>query len=254
MANKVFGSPVTDEVVSTVYPTLLPNQITARHRAEVAFLYRNANGRVDNVTTYVHNLKGAYGDGTSTLCKVFNATGGPVRFSRSHTWEGSVWRSPYPQIIQNGQWGGFLHVRSRLAGPSKEAAVYSGVNNDGQDRGWMICWNTRRMNRANAVYSEVRTTAHFATANWEYMNQRMKQRLHYHSDTWGGGLTMISVGTGSSPELVATLTLDGLEGRFMEMASEVVMAGLPSLNSRYVDEVDEASLAADEAALSDDDE
>ncbi|KAL3645949.1 hypothetical protein CASFOL_011129 [Castilleja foliolosa] len=57
---------------------------------------------------------------------LYNATG--------HTWEGSVWRVSYPPIIQNGQWGAFLHVRGRVMGPSHEAAMYSGQNLAGATR------------------------------------------------------------------------------------------------------------------------
>lgn len=51
-----------------------------------------------------------------------------------------------PFYYSDGQWGAFLHVRGSLTGPSKEAVVYSGKNNDGISCDWMLAWNTALMN------------------------------------------------------------------------------------------------------------
>lgn len=233
MAANVFGIPVTDDTVKIMYPEL-QGPITANQRAEVALLYRTAENKHVLVNQYVHNLKDRYGTGTSTLCMVYNATGGTVDFSRVHNWEGEVWGSPAPSVIQNGQWAGFLHVRGRLAGPSKAAVVYSGKNNAGDGRDWMLAWNTSRMNYANRVYTEIRAKNHFNTDRWSYISGLMDRQSTSHIDTWGGCRSVIAVGGGSSPALEATMTLDGLSVRFVEIADAI--ASSEGLDSTTVDD------------------
>ncbi|KAG6467882.1 23 kDa jasmonate-induced protein-like [Zingiber officinale] len=237
MATNVFGNPVTDDTVRLIFPNI--TEITARHRAEVALQYMNADEKATNVSRFVHNLKEAYGTGTSTLGMIYNATGGNLSFVLNHTWEGAVWRSPYPQVIQNGQWAGFLHVRGRLMGPSKEAIVYRGVNNDGAGRDWMLAWNTSRMNYQNRVYAEIHTAGGFGSANWNAIDSKMDSQTNNYSTTALGGFASASIGAGSSPEFVGILSLEGLGSNFMAMATDVSVVS-QSLDSKYVDDVEGA--------------
>lgn len=245
MAVNVFGNPVTDDTVRLVYPNL--TQITALHRAEVALQYMNADDRATNVSRFVHNLKGAYGTGTSTLCMIFNATGGNLQFDRHHSWEGSVWQSPFPQVIQNGQWAGFLFVRNRLMGPSKGAIVYRGQNNAGNGRDWMLAWNTPRMNWQNRVYTEIRSAGSFNSVNWNTINNSMEAQYNNHSTTALGCFSSVSIGSGSSPEFVGIMSLAGLRSDLAAIASDVSVVS-ESLDSKYEDEVGEGGEGEDEAA------
>ncbi|XP_073054837.1 23 kDa jasmonate-induced protein-like [Primulina eburnea] len=238
MATNVFGNPVTDDTVRLLHPNII--NITARDRAEVALQYMNADERATNVSRFVHNLKAAYGTGTSTLCMIFNATGGNLAFVLNHNWEGNVWQSPYPQIIQNGQWAGYLHVRGRLIGPSKAAIVYRGQDNDGAGRDWMLAWNTARMNYQNRVYAEIRAAGGFGSANWNTIDSSMERQTNNYSTTTLGGFASASIGSGSSPEFVGIMSLADLGPNFMAMASDVSVVS-QSLDSKYVDDVDEAA-------------
>ncbi|KAL6528766.1 hypothetical protein OROMI_028942 [Orobanche minor] len=233
MATNVFGNPVTDDTVRLVYPHI--KVITASDRGRVALLYMNADEKATNVSRFVHNLKAAYGTGTSTLGMIYNATGGNLTFVLNHTWEGSVWRSPFPQLIQNGQWAGFLHVRGRLMGPSKAAIVFRGQNDAGNTRDWMMAWNTPRMNWQNRVYTEVRNSGHFSSVNWNVVDSSMETRTNNDSNSALGGFCSVSIGSGSSPEFVGTMSLPDLGNiDFTAMASDVsVVSG--SLDSKYED-------------------
>ncbi|KAL6544313.1 hypothetical protein OROGR_010810 [Orobanche gracilis] len=244
MATNVFGNPVTDDTVRLVYPNL--TQITALDRAGVALQYMNADDRATNVSRSVHNLKEAYGNGTSTLCMVFNATGGNLHFDRHHSWEGSVWRSPFPDIIQNGQWAGFLFVRDRLMGPSKGAIVYRGENNDGIGRDWMLAWNTSRMDWQNRVYTEIRAAGSFNSANWNTINNSMEAQTNNHSTTSLGCFASGSIGSGSSPEFVGRMSLAGLRSDLAAIASDVSVIS-ESLDSKYKDDVGEGDEGEDGA-------
>ncbi|KAG6469618.1 hypothetical protein ZIOFF_070548 [Zingiber officinale] len=176
MATNVFGNPVTDDTVRLVFPNI--TVITARDRAGVALQYMNADEKATNVSRFVHNLKEAYGTGTSTLCMIYNATGGNLSFVLNHTWEG-------------------------------------------------------------AVYAEIHTAGGFGSANWNAIDSKMDSQTNNYSTTALGGFASASIGAGSSPEFVGILSLEGLGSNFMAMASDVSVVS-QSLDSKYVDDVDEA--------------
>ncbi|CAA0838394.1 Unknown protein [Striga hermonthica] len=234
MAVNVFGNPVTDDTVRLVYPNL--TQITPLNRADVALQYMNAESKADNASTFVHNTKRDYGNGTSTLGMFYNATGGTLSLQLTHDWEGSVWRSPIPQVIQNGQWAAFLHVRYNVMGASKGAMVYRGQVNNGLNRDWMICFNTSRRHFQNRVYAEIRVQGGFNSVNWGTIDNNMERQQNNFTNTQNGGIARVSIGSGSSPEFVGILTLEGLTPRAMELADNI-SAISPSLDSKY-DETD----------------
>ncbi|CAH9113959.1 unnamed protein product [Cuscuta epithymum] len=245
MATNVFGTPVTDATVRLVYPNLRPEEITATLRAQVALRDMNANNRADNASTYVHNLKDAYGTGTTTLVTFFNATGGDLSFVSYHSWEGSVWRYPVPHLVQNGQWGAFLHVRDRLMGPSKAALIFSGFNHAGVACDWLLAWNTPRRHFQNRVYTEIRALRGFNSVNWNTIDNAMERNLNNHTTTWNGCLSSMALGSGSSPQLVARVSLDGLSQLIAE--TEPVPA---SLDSKYVDDDGQDDAEPTDAAAS----
>ncbi|KAL3645956.1 hypothetical protein CASFOL_011136 [Castilleja foliolosa] len=229
MSSNVFGTPVDNGTVEEIYLGI--TNITAQHRAEVALNYINAGGKADDARAFVNDLKYWYGNGTSTLCTIYNATGNNLTFARKNTWEGSVWRSPYPNIIQNGQWGAFLHVRDRLMGPSHEAAMYTGQNLAGNTRDWLLAWNTSRRHFQNRVYTEIRTSV----PNWNTINNNMEQQTTNHSTTALGCFSSVSVGSGSSPHFVAIMTLEGVNRNAAAIASDV-SAIFSSLDSKTEDD------------------
>ena len=90
----------------------------------------------------MEGLKKQWGTGVSTLCLIYNATGDPIDFVTDHSWHGHIGPGPYPTRIENGQWGGFLHVKtSGTATGSSAAVVYRGVNNNDQHCDWMAAWS-----------------------------------------------------------------------------------------------------------------
>ena len=137
MAGNVFGNPVTDDVVKLIYPT---QQVTPQLRAQVAFQYMNADGRNVNCQNFEHNLKTQCCTGYSLLGMIFNCTGDTLTHVNSKDWHGSVWKSPAPAKIQNGQWGGSLYVHSTLHW-SEGAVVYLGNNGDGVGCEWLLAWD-----------------------------------------------------------------------------------------------------------------
>lgn len=153
MASNVFGNPITDSTLEGM-PQYAGKTITRTDRASAALNMKNAGNKDTNARTFVENLKKQWGDGVSTLCLVYNATGDTVKFAANHDWYGHIGPSPFPVEIQNGQWGGYLHVKiSGEATGSSAAVVYRGKNEAGVECDWMLSWSNpwNRLSSDNTV-------------------------------------------------------------------------------------------------------
>ena len=84
-----------------------------------------------------------YGNGISTKCLIYNATGATLDFITYKDWQGHIFETPHPSQIQNGQWGAFLHVHPKAAARgSAGAAVYRTKRPSGSDScDWLFCWS-----------------------------------------------------------------------------------------------------------------
>ncbi|KAK1309868.1 hypothetical protein QJS10_CPA08g00129 [Acorus calamus] len=139
MAYNVFGNPITNSTLEGM-PEYNGKTITRTDRAHVALNMKNAADKDVNARQYVENLKARWGNGVSTLCLLYNATGDTVTFVTSHDWHGHIGPGPYPTAMANGQWGAFLHVKtSGAATGSSAAVVYHGMNGAGKGViGWRL--------------------------------------------------------------------------------------------------------------------
>ncbi|KAF3449401.1 hypothetical protein FNV43_RR10134 [Rhamnella rubrinervis] len=211
MASNVFGNPITDDTLKAM-PEYIGKVITATDRAHVALKMKNAENKDVNARTFVENLKSRYGNGVSTLCLIYNATGGTLRFVGSHNWYGRIGESPYPNQIANGQWGAYLHVKTAVvASGSVAACVYRGENASGTGRDWMLAWYNpwNRLFNNNRVYTEIRAARHYETDHWNYIYNILKNNGLSYSDTWGGCESSVSSGSSTSPIFEGVMTLVG---------------------------------------------
>ena len=145
MASNVFGIPITDETLKAM-PKYEGKEITRYDRAYEAMNMKNDGGKDKEASNYVWNLKNDYGDGTSTLCLFYNATGDTIDLVKSHNWYGHLYKVPYPQTIANGQWAAFLHVKPDWPNSSCDGSaagvVYRGKNAQGYKYDYMCSWHT----------------------------------------------------------------------------------------------------------------
>nr|XP_004303768.2 PREDICTED: 23 kDa jasmonate-induced protein-like [Fragaria vesca subsp. vesca] len=184
-------------------------EITAVDRARAAINMRDSNAR-----TYVENLKKQWGNGVSTLCLVYNATGNTINYVRDHNFHGHIGPAPYPVKIENGQWGAFLHVKTSGAAAGSEAAVvYRGSNGQGTDCDLMMAWCNpwRRQRFDNSVWVKTREVDHFARytpAKWQSLYKKLDVTRYHHSDSWKGRLSIISTGSDTSPIMETIFTLE----------------------------------------------
>lgn len=148
-ATNVFGTPITDETLATGGADMRSppanDNSTPVERARTALNAINWGGKRNIALRYVHELKKRYGDGISTLCIVYNATGNYVTLDSSHTWYGYLYKDPYPTILGNGQWGAIMHVKPdwpniTLDG-SSAGVIYKGQNAEGREHDYLISWS-----------------------------------------------------------------------------------------------------------------
>lgn len=141
MSYNVFGNPITNETLEAL-PEYAGKEIQRVDRAHIAFKWMNAENKNVEAQKYVDALKEEYGNGVSTKCLFYNAVGNSITLQHAQDWRGKLGSKPIPITIQNGQWGGFLHVKpSIVPAGSAGAVVYRGMNNDGRKADFMCSWS-----------------------------------------------------------------------------------------------------------------
>ncbi|KAK1295885.1 hypothetical protein QJS10_CPB15g02099 [Acorus calamus] len=211
MAYNVFGNPITNSTLEGM-PEYNGKTITRKDRAHVALNMKNAADKDVNARQYVENLKARWGTGVSTLCLLYNATGDTVTFVTSHDWHGHIGPAPYPTEIANGQWGGFLHVKtSGTATGSSAAVVYHGKNGAGNGCDWMASWSNPwdRNLYDNTAYTEIREAGHFDNTVWGVVSDKLYSSSLQHTDKWNGCLSSVTTGSDTSPIYEGIFTLEG---------------------------------------------
>ena len=98
MAKNVFGDAITDETLKG-----MEYKITRINRAHEALNMMNDGLKHKAASDYVQGLKADYGDGVSTLCLFYNATGDPLTLVDTRSWQGYFWEAMCLQVIENGQ-------------------------------------------------------------------------------------------------------------------------------------------------------
>nr|XP_008348390.2 23 kDa jasmonate-induced protein-like [Malus domestica] len=209
MTYNVFGNPITDETLKGM-PEYADKQIERLDRAHVALNMKNAVEKDFNARTYVEKLKEQYGDGVSTLCLVYNATGDTISYANKKDWYGHIGNAPYPPLIANGQWGAFLHVKTAGASSGSTAAVvYQGLNHVSNECDWMLSWSNPwdRTSSDNKVYTDIQFADNFET-QWILIYGFLARGQAYMKKTWHGCVSIMSTGSDSSPIVEAILTLE----------------------------------------------
>ncbi|XP_052205204.1 23 kDa jasmonate-induced protein-like [Diospyros lotus] len=141
MGCNVFGKPITDKTLRGMEEY---ENYTVTHwdRARVALEEKNEGDKDTKARQYVEKLRQEWGNRACTLCLIYNATGGNVVLVTTHDIYGRIGHAPYPIMIENGQWGAFLHGRTPQEYPGSSAAVvYRGKNKEELPCDWMLAWS-----------------------------------------------------------------------------------------------------------------
>ncbi|KAJ1256598.1 hypothetical protein BS78_05G255100 [Paspalum vaginatum] len=164
---------------------------------------------------YVAALKDKYGnDGASTLCLVYNATGDTLRYAASNNlFDDSGLFSQeegyYPPAeIGNGQWAAFLHVHKASSGESSTGAVvYRGKNKRGQDRDFLLAWDTPWTQTDKKVYCKIGAVS-FYEGRWSDIYKSLSNSNYMCTDkdlADGVEVEAITERGDTSPKLIAKI-------------------------------------------------
>jgi len=200
-----FGKVVDDNMLNKM-ERYMGKPKSLEERARVACDLVNDEGKDVNAFRYVQGLKAVYGDGQSTLCVVYNATGDVLRKVDNHDWYGYIGSVPYPDEIGNGQWAAFHHVH-RIGEPSGSvgAVVYRGMDRDCVEKDYLVAWSTPWGPwYRNKAYCEIGAVGAFQN-QWVAMYNVVANST-YSSNSKSGGCEMeASIETGDSPKFTARI-------------------------------------------------
>ncbi|KAL1818560.1 hypothetical protein DCAR_0414681 [Daucus carota subsp. sativus] len=206
MANP-FGQVVDDEKLDTMV-NYVGKVKTQEDRAREAMNLINENDKNGKAKRYVEGLKKEYGDGATTLCMVYNATGETLYYSASKDWYGFIGRTPYPFEIGNGQWASFLHVKKASDASGSEAAlVFRGSNASGMERDYCVAWSSPWAAwYKNKAYCDVGYVGSFPR-DWDTVYHTLNNGGYEHSTNKDGVDIEASTATGTSPLFVAKIKI-----------------------------------------------
>ncbi|CAH9112792.1 unnamed protein product [Cuscuta europaea] len=197
----VFGKPIT------------VNEYADREaRASAAYAQIDGDDKRKKVKDYVQNLKKSFGDGVSVLATIYNATGENLYFSTSKDWYGKLYTdggSSYPKIIQNGQWAGFLHIKSPSVPSGSEAAVVYRVKakegDAGENADVVIAWDDSwAPGSNNKVYTEIAKTG--SLSGWDDIGKKIGSMSAAESSFNMRLYSTVSIAQDSSANLEAVIT------------------------------------------------
>ncbi|KAI4968801.1 hypothetical protein ZWY2020_046131 [Hordeum vulgare] len=176
-------------------------------RAREAWNLVDEHDKDNKASKYVKGLKSLYGNGQSTLCRLYNETGDTIHQVANHDWAGHIGSAPYPATIGNGQWAAFHHVhRAGESSGSVAAVVYRGENKHGQDKDYIVAWSTPcsfwHRNKAYCGISDI-----------DWFQNNLEKILYIISDAdyssshrSGGCEIEAKIGRGHSPKFTARIS------------------------------------------------
>ncbi|XP_010686329.2 23 kDa jasmonate-induced protein [Beta vulgaris subsp. vulgaris] len=204
MANP-FGQVVDDDKLEEM-PRYIGEIKTQEDRAREAMNLENEYDKNVKAKKYVEGVKLDYGNGASTLCMVYNATGETLYYTTSKDWYGYIGRTPYPFEIGNGQFASFLHVHKTGSSTGSEAAVvFRGKNKSGQPRDFLLAWDTPWSSfKKNKAYSDVGSVGSF-NSKWSEVIKNLENSKYTQETKRDGVVIEVATASGTSPVFRATI-------------------------------------------------
>ncbi|WOL16858.1 23 kDa jasmonate-induced protein-like [Canna indica] len=230
MEDNVFGNPISVEAVAVegeaepedtddrnafalqIVEGLADESQIRRFGARSELDLRNDGSKYQQALLHLKTMKARFGNGVSTLCLVYNATGGAIRFVAGHDWWGHVYGdSHYPREVANGQWGAFFHVkRTGTPDGSNAAVVYRGRNAAGEEVDYLLAWDNPwlywRYN--NKAYAEIREAGYFDRIDWKLIERCMQRVQLQHRATGRGCAADARTTRDTTATFEAILTLE----------------------------------------------
>ncbi|KAL9236726.1 hypothetical protein vseg_011361 [Gypsophila vaccaria] len=151
-----FGAPITDETLKQM-SKYKGKTIGQADRAREAMRLIQAESKNIKALNHTLELKADYGDGISTLCLIYNATGYRLELVSDliQDWHGSVYKEEPASSFENGQWIAFLHTHPTGFYGCEAARVYRGKDIAGHVRDYLVSWFIPYTGGSNSAYTKV---------------------------------------------------------------------------------------------------
>ncbi|RWW50803.1 hypothetical protein BHE74_00042898 [Ensete ventricosum] len=177
-ANNVLSDPITDETLEgdTEYAKKL-----RKLRAAMALDTQMTGNKYESALKYVRDIKEKWGNGVSTLCLLYNATGEPLTLHTTHD----------------------CGVRSST---SNAAAVYRGKNDVGEDTDSLLFWDNP-WNKA--FYSnKINQAGYYDNIDWGAIAGKGSNAGSQYRAAWKGCVSTVVIESGTTAKYEATLTFE----------------------------------------------
>lgn len=208
------GNAITanDVVADPRYSHLKPDQVTTQLLSQYT---QEQQQKYDfDALQKINSIKEEYGNGVSSLIRIYNASGRSLRFQQQGpNWSGHMWKYPFDETIMNGQWSVVLHVHTSGAARGSVSCFVYNVESEGDDvfNGWSTPWD--RNLYTNCVYTEVRGKDHWPYAgSWDHMYELVSDGGERSTSTWNGQSakikSTITTGNASSPVINIIITAE----------------------------------------------
>ncbi|XP_023752807.1 uncharacterized protein LOC111901161 [Lactuca sativa] len=186
---RVFGKPITHA-----------HHGSRHQRALAALKNMHADGKSDHATQFTNELKKTTPATVSTtIGKVYNATGDEVKYVTVKNWSGSV-VGTYPVSIMNGQWAVFQHVGTK--GNDRQGSVAAVVYGIEDFADIMVAWNNPWKTATggnNTAYCEMNGPGYFGDSyDWDAAYQKLLKSETETTTTMSGYGTKVSIEAGGN--------------------------------------------------------
>lgn len=200
-----YGVPIDDDFLRTLPEYKNKTTLTAKDRSTVAlqqkFVYR------DQAIKRLDELKSDFGDGVSTLCLVYNATGDTITCHDTQSWKGHFYKQSPENSFENGQWSIFMHVKpSVLPEGCTGAVIYRTKQHADVFLGWQNPWTP---GYDTSCWAECRAWDHWwGTGSKSFMEHLLYDKARStHEDSSNGYKANISMGDSTTSYCEAAISL-----------------------------------------------
>lgn len=203
----IVGNEVNEDFVKRI-PQYAELEITPELLSQVALqqqsvLYSQGNTLHIDAVHALLAMKQDYGEGACTLVMIFNASGETLTFQENYDWEGRTNEYPEDNIIANGQYSVFIHVKTRPFGGSEGSVVYRGTTQADFLMAWCNPWASW-----NNVYASVQASNYWPDQQtWDAVYEKFILAVDRNTDEFTNGTYSIYSSIGSDTTSIASFTI-----------------------------------------------
>lgn len=155
----------------------------------------SGNSLQNSALQILSQMKEEFGEGSSTLVMIYNATGETLTYCASCDWSGQVGKQPYDLVIYNGQYSVFLHAETSFLEGSIGGVIYRGTR--GSDI--LLTWDNPLIGE-NRIYIDVQESNYWTLEeSWDQVENKLQASSSFSLVQRNGYVLSSSISPVSSP-------------------------------------------------------